>query len=44
MTEFMDGGVQQLLKHARAEELIVPLEGYRIHVYGALTVSLTPRA
>lgn len=37
-------GPKRMLEHAKSKGLVVPLEGYRIYVYGASTKRLTPQA
>ena len=44
MPELLDLGPQRMLERAKSKKLLVPLSGYRIHVYGASTSGLTPQA
>ena len=37
-------GPEQMLERARANGLLVPLNGYKIHIYGASPSGLTPQA
>jgi hypothetical protein len=37
-------GPQKMLEHAKASGLIVPLQGYKIHVIGAATTGLSPQS
>lgn len=37
-------GPERLLERTKANGLVVPLEGYRIYVYGASPSGLTPQA
>ncbi len=37
-------GPQKMLEHAKANGLIVPLQGYKIHVIGAATTGLSPQS
>ena len=42
--ELIDLGPQRMLERARADGLVVPLSGYRIHIHGASVRGLTPQA
>jgi hypothetical protein len=44
MPALLATGPNGMLEHARANGLLVPLKGYRIHVVGASTRGLTPQA
>jgi hypothetical protein len=44
MPELIGLGYQQMLGRAKAEGLIVPLNGYKIHVCGATTIGASPIA
>ncbi|MFZ1005912.1 MAG: hypothetical protein WAN65_03690 [Candidatus Sulfotelmatobacter sp.] len=44
MPRLLDIGPERMLERAKMNGLVVPLSGYRIHVYGASTAGLTPRA
>lgn len=44
MPTLIDQGSPEMLDRARANGLIVPLNGYRVHVDGASTTGLTPKA
>lgn len=44
MPALLPGGADKLLEQARANGLVVPLKGYRIHVAGASTRGLSPQA
>lgn len=44
MPERIELGPQQLLDHAKAESLIVPLRGYKVHVCGATTTGTSHMA
>jgi hypothetical protein len=44
MPELIELGSQRMLEHAKANGLIVPLNGYRVSIYGASTSDLTPQA
>lgn len=37
-------GPQKMLEHAKTNKLIVPLQGYKIHVIGAATTGLSPQS
>jgi hypothetical protein len=37
-------GPEKMLEQAKANELLVPLKGYKIHIYGASPRGLTPQA
>jgi hypothetical protein len=43
MPELLDKGPERMLERARVNGLLVPLNGYRIYVYGASSNSLTPQ-
>jgi len=44
MPELIDLGPQQMLERAKSEGLVIPLNGCKVHVYGASTTGLTPKA
>jgi len=44
MPTLLDIGPERMLEQAKAHGLVVPLPHYRIHIYGASTVGLTPHA
>jgi hypothetical protein len=43
MPELVDTTPEQMLERAKANRLIVPLRGYKIHVFGASMRNLTPK-
>jgi hypothetical protein len=42
MPSLIELGSQEMLERTKAEGLLVPLKGYRVHVVGATTTGLTP--
>ena len=43
MPSLMDLGPGQMMERAKANGLVVPLEGYRVHVAGVAMGGLTPQ-
>jgi len=44
MPALLSLGPEQMLEKAKAHKLVVPLRGYQVHIIGASTAGLTPRA
>ena len=44
MPELLDIGPERMFERVKANGLLVPLPRYKIYVYGASTVGLTPRS
>ena len=44
MPELLEMGPDRMLEQAKANGLLVPLNGYKIYIYGASTSGLTPQA
>jgi hypothetical protein len=44
MPALLPSGPQEMLAHAKASGLVVPLHGYQIRVIGASPAGLTPQA
>jgi hypothetical protein len=44
MPELIDMGPESMLERAKANSLLVPLNGYRVHVLGASPSGLSPQS
>jgi hypothetical protein len=44
MPELIEIGPERMLNHAKANGLIIPLNGYKVYVLGASLGGLTPQA
>jgi hypothetical protein len=44
MPALIPTGVEKMMQVARANGMIVPLAGYRVYIYGASTMGLSPEA
>ena len=44
MPLLLETGPLRMLERARAGGLVVPLQGYEVHIYGASTAGLTPQS
>jgi hypothetical protein len=43
MPTLLESGPERMVKPAKTKDLLVPIDGYKVHVYGASPMHLTPQ-